>query len=863
MKNKYKKRNMYSLNTWRQKTVMTVMLTIFGAAITHGQVLIDEDFTGQALPTGWSNTNNGGTAGQIWEFDNPYPRTITGGNPGFDADFAILDSDNYGSSGNQDAYLETPPFDASGTGTLILSFDQQSRICCGASEDVEVWDGTSWTNVLSISSSDGYPNPANHKSIEITSAAGGAVDAKVRFHYVGDWDYWWAIDNVKVSIVSCLTPTGLSSANITASTADISWNASSSAPANGYEYYYSTSVTPPSAATTASGATTGTTVNISLLSDNTQYYFWVRSICSATDQSDWSQAATFHTLCNTENIPYTVPLSTVSTPDIPDCMTIELINTWGSPWYTEYYPGSGFTDNTLVSAYTYSGDGQVDNWVYTNGLNLTGGNVYQLHYRYGNNSTYYTEKLAVKFGTSPSSSAMTYLLTDHNNINDATPHDTTVYFMPAVTGTYYIGFHAYSDENQYYLYLDNISVDAAPSCNAPTGLSAGGIGSNSAILSWAGSSDDFVIEYGPGGFSPGNGTSVAATSSPKTINGLSPNTNYDFYLRSVCIPGLDTSNYSAVGSFTTLCNTPAIALGNDTAICEGHPVTLNAGNPGSSYLWNNGTTAQTLIASANGSYSVRVTNVYNCIGYDTISITVNPNPIVDLGPDVTLCEGASAELDAGNPGCSYLWNTTATTQTLSLNSAGLFFVTVKDAHHCVGTDTIQIMTSQSPVVYGINALQNANGSFNFNAAGGEYILSYLWDFGDGTGTDTAAQPNHNYIFEGNYLVTLVVANDCGIDTVTTPLHYNGVGVITVDLKESQLMLYPNPAKDRLVIRNTSNYEMKEVTVFNILGQVVFNRKIAEAYKYQMDIPGFATGIYNVKIKMNSGAFFIRKFEVVK
>ena len=60
---------------------------------------LSEDFTGQVLPTGWTNVDNI-SSGQVWEFDNPGGRVITGSN--FDSDFAILDSDNYGSGGDQD-----------------------------------------------------------------------------------------------------------------------------------------------------------------------------------------------------------------------------------------------------------------------------------------------------------------------------------------------------------------------------------------------------------------------------------------------------------------------------------------------------------------------------------------------------------------------------------------------------------------------------------------------------------------------------------------------------------------------------------------------------------------------------------------
>src|SRR5690606_360623 len=182
------------------------------------QTLVSEDFSSGTLPTGWSNDVIGtGTAGDAWTFDNPGDRDINGGTPGFDTNFAIIDSDEYGSSSNQDATLTTPAFNAgTATGYIVLSFDNSYRYFSGSEAEVDVWDGTAWVNVLSFSGSEGYPNPATRKTVDITSALNGATDAKVRFHYIGDYDYWWAIDNVVIESVACLEPTALTVDNITA-----------------------------------------------------------------------------------------------------------------------------------------------------------------------------------------------------------------------------------------------------------------------------------------------------------------------------------------------------------------------------------------------------------------------------------------------------------------------------------------------------------------------------------------------------------------------------------------------------------------------------------------------------------------------
>src|SRR5690606_16235238 len=119
---------------------------------SQAQILLDEDFTGQTLPTGWDTTDVTGS-GFNWSFNNPGTRDFTGTTSSFDTDFAIFDSDEYGGSltAIEEAILESPAFDAStATGAIILSFDNSFRnYSSGVSEaHVEVWDGTTWTDVL-------------------------------------------------------------------------------------------------------------------------------------------------------------------------------------------------------------------------------------------------------------------------------------------------------------------------------------------------------------------------------------------------------------------------------------------------------------------------------------------------------------------------------------------------------------------------------------------------------------------------------------------------------------------------------------------------------------------------------------------
>jgi len=88
---------------------------------------------------------------------------------------------------------------------------------------------------------------------------------------------------------TCYSPSGLALVSTTTNTANISWNATSSSPSNGYEVYYSTSNNTPIASTTPQIQNINTnSVVLPSLSPSTVYYVWIRSNCGSGNMSVWS-----------------------------------------------------------------------------------------------------------------------------------------------------------------------------------------------------------------------------------------------------------------------------------------------------------------------------------------------------------------------------------------------------------------------------------------------------------------------------------------------------------------------------------------------------------------------------------------------
>jgi hypothetical protein len=177
---------------------------------------------------------------------------------------------------------------------------------------------------------------------------------------------------------ACATPTNIT-ATTTMSEATISWTASASTPASGYQYYYSTSPTPPTATTTPTGSvTSGTSVTLNQLTTGQTYYFWVRSNCGGSSQSFWKmkeftpgQISTTYTAGDINTQYNNSGVTTTSTTSCPGSLSINVptgykikstavsytMSTVSNGWMAEQRSLLACTTNSTTEASVASGSG--------------------------------------------------------------------------------------------------------------------------------------------------------------------------------------------------------------------------------------------------------------------------------------------------------------------------------------------------------------------------------------------------------------------------------------------------------------------------------------------------------------------------
>lgn len=206
----------------------------------------------------------------------------------------------------------------------------------------------------------------------------------------------------------------------------------------------------------------------------------------------------------------------------------------------------------------------------------------------------------------------------------------------------------------------------------------------------------------------------------------------------------------------------------NVACYAGHTGAINLTVTGISpftYVWSNGPTTQDLNGLGWGTYSVTVTAANSCTATATFTVA-QPAPFTAQasGSDV-LCYGANTGTatvmaNGGTIPYSYHWSNGATTNPAISLTAGVYAVTVTDAHSCTvqATATVQqpviltaVMSSQQNVsCFGAN-----NGSATVSAAGGTGNLNYIWNT-----SPVQTGPTANNVVAGTYIVTVSDANGC-------------------------------------------------------------------------------------------------------
>ncbi|MBB1140964.1 fibronectin type III domain-containing protein [Myroides sp. WP-1] len=356
-----------------------------------------------------------------------------------------------------------------------------------------------------------------------------------------------AIDNLKLNYSSCLQPQNLMSETITTTSVKAKWDAVTGV--SNYEAKITTAPTPP--AETVAGATVSTTNHtFTGLTSNTDYYIWVRSLCTTTNKSLWKGPLKVTTAL----VPVNLPFRDTFEIDQPYARVNDEINKWYTGNATSnggqrslYISGNGGSANEYISNST----SQVSH-VYKDFIIPTGaGNIgINFDWRLLGESSDFMRVWLVPITYSPVPRVQTTVANSGGvqigkikyNLNSIFRNERIVIDGSAYAGqTMRLLFEWTNDswsEYQPPAAIDNLEI-AVITCTEPAGVVITDVTSTSITVGWTvvEGQSDYEIYYSttnvglPGDTVTG---SVTTTDNPYTIERLTPNTRYYIWVRSIC-----------------------------------------------------------------------------------------------------------------------------------------------------------------------------------------------------------------------------------------------------------------------------------------------------------------------------------------
>lgn len=307
--------------------------------------------------------------------------------------------------------------------------------------------------------------------------------------------------------------------------------------------------------------------------------------------------------------------------------------------------------------------------------------------------------------------------------------------------------------------------------------------------------------------------------------------------------GTNCTSTSLTTSVTVLAKPTLTVSASSSSICAGQTATLSATGSSASYSWTAGPSAAvyTVNPTTNRTYTITGTSANGCNTKSTITLTVNPLPVVTINTnDASICIGESTVLSA-NGATTYSWtNNSATSTSISVSP------TVTTAYSVTGTSNgcssakvafvnvsaepiVSVTSNNSQICVGQNAILTASSS----------VSNYVWSNGQ-TGNSIVVSPSVTTTY------TVSVDNGfCSKSTVFTQTVSACTTIEELGLNYS-VTVFPNPFTSQLSIIS-NNSEKLDTKVYNVLGELIYSEIKFDSNNFIIETYNWKVGIYFISI----------------
>lgn len=278
-----------------------------------------------------------------------------------------------------------------------------------------------------------------------------------------------------------------------------------------------------------------------------------------------------------------------------------------------------------------------------------------------------------------------------------------------------------------------------------------------------------------------------------------------------------------------------VNVGNDTAICEGSSIQFNTVANAASFIWSASGSLSNLnvpnpVATPHTTTTYYVMAIKDiCTVYDTITVTVNPAPLANAGPDSSICLGKTIMLN-GSGGTAYEWTPASAVSdphssnpTVTPTQSTRYFLKVYNSYGCASLKQDTVLVSLVPSVQafaGVDTSITVGQPLQLHGLDLNNSGATMFEWTPAYGLNDPNIPNPVATLDKDMTYTL---------RLTTPEGCTGSDIITVKVFKGPEIFVPTgftPNGDGLndLLRSfpVGMKEFHYFRVFNRWGQMIFS-----------------------------------------
>ncbi|MCP1995104.1 choice-of-anchor J domain-containing protein [Flavobacterium sp. HSC-61S13] len=510
----------------------------------------------------WEGFNtNSNTAGCWTIIDNNKDSSTASSNIWYLYNYSMFEGDRgmyfYGGSSTtkNDDWLISPSFKLDATKYYRLKYHYKTTT--SYKNDFEVLLSNKGTAVTDFTTTlldkKGQSSSVFAEDKAIIGGIGGNVNIAWRVTTDKSYTYVY-VDNVFVEeIIGCPEPMSLNVKNEKETSVTIEWS-----DAFGKEWEY---VVQPAGgkAPTAKGTVTKTKENVitqdqsgKALTANTEYEFYVRTVCGTEGHSIWEGPFKFKTACGLFTTPFWEGFNADS--QSLGCWTIidenkDSTSPTGSNIWRPYNYGQ-YEGSQMMYFYGYQSEKTKmphNDWLISPRVKFDANKIYRLkyHYKVTTTTSYDYEFEVVLSNSGTDTKKFTKVVVPKKKYDPSSEWMEEYVYITGTSGEVNIAWHVSAETTGTYLYVDNVFIEEVTGCPEPLKPNVKDIQPRKASLTWedafGATSWEYYVQKKGKGIPVAGGTATTKKDNPITQEqsgiGLEPNTDYEYYVRTVCGTG--------------------------------------------------------------------------------------------------------------------------------------------------------------------------------------------------------------------------------------------------------------------------------------------------------------------------------------